>query len=106
MRRAQVKNPQFMGYKRLNEIKRHEQRVYNTEDLVDTYFYMNLVGNLGLIRRTLIEDMFKGKDEMVLNYNPHSSPRVGIGKFIIPKEYRGDLIEALRKRCIERLPPE
>lgn len=60
-RSAKVEKPQFMGYSRLDELKRHEQRVYNTEDLVDTYFYVTLEGNLSLIRRTLIQDAFKGK---------------------------------------------
>lgn len=40
---------------KLEELSRPAQQAFNTEDLKDIYVYANLVGNLGLIRRTLIK---------------------------------------------------
>lgn len=59
---------------------------------------MNLVGNLGAGRRTLIHDVFGGQEEMILNYNPHPSPRPGIGQIVCPKMHEAKVIEALRKQ--------
>lgn len=52
---------------------------------MEIYVYADLSGNLGLIRRSIIQESFNGKEDMVLNYNPHTSLRAGIGKIICPK---------------------
>lgn len=79
------------------------QQKFEEKDLTDIYIYSNLIRNLGEIRKTLIHDVFKGKRVMVLNYNPHPSPRAGIAQIICPKENVGVVVEELRKRNIERL---
>lgn len=63
-----------------------------------------MVGNLGLIRRSLIQDEFKGKEEMVLNYDPHPSPRAGISQIIYPKEHVHAVVDGLKSKKIVLLP--
>lgn len=89
---------------RLEELYRQIQQQYSAEDLTDVYFYVSSVGNLGTIRRTLVQDVFKGREDVVLNYNPHPSVRAGIGQIICPKGNVGRLVEELEKRKIRRLP--
>lgn len=67
-------------------------------------FYTNLVGNVGLIRRTLAQDAFQGREDKAPNYNPHPSPRAGTGQIICPKKNVGILIEGLKRKKIEKLP--
>lgn len=62
-----------------------------------------MVGNLRLLRRSLIQDV-KGKEEMVLNYNPHPSPRAIISQIICPKEHLDAVVEGLKLKKIMRLP--
>lgn len=50
--------------------------------------------------------MFKGREDMVLNYNPHPSQRAGIAQILCPKENRVKVIEELKKRKIYFLPVE
>lgn len=73
-------------------------------DLTAVYFYMDLAGNLGLIRRTIIQDVLGGRSEFLLKYNPHPSPRAGIAQVICPKEGVQQLAEAFQRKGIERLP--
>lgn len=63
---------------RLEELNRPTHQTFNPDELVDLYFYVNLVGDLGLIRRTLVQDVFNGQEDMVLKYNPHPTLRAGI----------------------------
>lgn len=44
------------------QISRSQQHSFSEKELVDVYFYMNLVGNLGLIRRTLVQEVFHGRE--------------------------------------------
>lgn len=55
----------------LRAIKPHQ---YRTEDVTEIYFYLNLTGNLGTIRRTLIKDLLKRQRGLLLNYKTHPSP--------------------------------
>lgn len=41
---------------------------------------------------------------MVLNYNPHSSPRAGIAQIICPKQNVSIVVEEVRKKKMDRLP--
>lgn len=53
---------------------------------------------MGIIRRSLIQDVFRGKEEMVLNYNPHPSTKAGIGQIICPKIHVDVVLEGLKKK--------
>lgn len=44
---------------KLEETSRFAQETFGTDELTAVYFYVSLVGNLGLFRRTLIQDVFK-----------------------------------------------
>lgn len=67
-------NPNFRNkVMKLEQLNRPERHPFNLENLVDQFFYISLVGNPGLIRRTIVKEVFKGREEMVLNYNPHRS---------------------------------
>lgn len=70
----------------MEEINRSAQQFLSTNELTEIYFYLGLVGNLGLVRRILMHDVFKGRENMVLNYNPHPPPRAGIGQIICSKK--------------------
>lgn len=67
------------------------------------YFYVSPVGNLGKIRRALVEDVFKGREDVVLNHNPHTSVKADIGTIICPKGNVERLVAELKKRKIRRL---
>lgn len=45
----------------LKELNTPERVQYQAEYLIDRYFYINLVGNLRVIRRSLIQNVFKGR---------------------------------------------
>lgn len=79
----------------LEAFNRPFRKYFSTEELTEGYFYTNLVGNLGLIRRSVIQDLFKGKKEVVLNYSPNSSPRAGISQIIFRKEHVDSVLEGL-----------
>lgn len=70
---------------------------------MDLCFYVSLIGNLGLVREAPIRDVFKGREEMVLNHNPHSCPRVGIGEIICPTIHGEKVTRECKKRNIENL---
>lgn len=83
---------------KLEGLDRPVQQTFSKEELTDIYFHVNLVGMLGLIRRTLIQDMFKVRDDILLNYNPHPSPSAGIGQIICPNKNVYKVVEELRRR--------
>lgn len=62
-------NPTGNRQPKLEEIYRPANQTFVTDELTSVYVYENLVGNLGLIRRTLIQDVFKGREERVLVLN-------------------------------------
>lgn len=53
----------------LAQMYRPERRSFLTDKLVDLYFFVNLEGNLGVIRRDLINKLFRGTEDIVLNFN-------------------------------------
>lgn len=40
----------------------------------------------------------------MFNYNPHPSPRAGVGQIIFPRDKVKILVEGIRKKKIEKLP--
>lgn len=51
-----------------------------------------------------MHEIFKGKSDIVLNYNPQKSPRTGIQQIIWPKENIEPLAEGLKRKKIEQTP--
>lgn len=90
---------------KIEELNRPFKQQFSSDELIDVYFYVSLVGNFGLIRRTPIQDVFKGRDDLVLKYKPHPSPRALIGQVICPRKNAGIVVSGLNKRKIEQLPP-
>lgn len=89
---------------RLEELNRSSLQSFNTDELTGVYFYCNLLGNLGVLRRTLLQEVLKGIEDMVLNYNQHPSPRAGIGHIKCPKKNVHTFVEDLKKKRIEIIP--
>lgn len=87
----------------LEAINRPVRKYYRTDELTGVYFYINLVGNLGLKRRSLIQDVSKKEGEMVLNYNQHQSQRAGISQIICPNEHVEAVVEGVKFKKIIRL---
>lgn len=85
-------------------VKTNQEHQLQVEELVDVYFYMNLIGNLGTIRRSLVHEVFKGRTAVVLNYNPHPSSRAGITQIICPKRNVQVLVEGLKEKKVQQLP--
>lgn len=52
---------------KLEDLRRNETKYCNSGDLTDIYVYANWVEKIGVIRTTIIKDVFKGRDDMVLN---------------------------------------
>lgn len=77
---------------------------YQAEKLMDLYFFMNYVGNLGAIRRAITHEIFNERGDKILNYNPHPSPRAGIGQVIFLKANAKQIIAGSRKAGINQLP--
>lgn len=48
----------------------------------------------------------QGKEDTVPNYNPHPSPRAGIGQIRCLKIHVGLVVEGMRKKKIMRIPPK
>lgn len=65
---------------------------------------MNVTWNLGVIRRTIINDLLGDRKDLQLNYTQHSTPQEGIAQLIWPKTGTKAIVEALRKRDIACLP--
>lgn len=51
---------------------------YQSGDLIGLYLLMNYVGKMGEIRRAMIHEIFKDRNDMNLTYNPHPSFKGGI----------------------------
>lgn len=64
---------------------------------------MNVTGNLGVVRRTLIKDILGGRNGVLINYNPHLSPKDGIAQIICPRTRVQELSEAFKRRGAEKL---
>lgn len=74
---------------KVEELNRPTQQTLGTYEIKAVYFYASLAGDLVLIRRTLIQDVFKGKDDIVLKYII-KLPREKNRTNHMPKEKRGD----------------
>lgn len=89
---------------KLVEFGRATANMYQADELVDLYFYLNFIGNLGAIRRALIHDVCEGKHNAILNYNPHPTARAGIGQIICMKDKAKYVIDRIKEMGIEQLP--
>lgn len=104
-----VKTPQWIPAARIRiptieELYIPERTTYEMEDLIDLYFYMNLQGNLGVIRRSSIRKVFQGREDTVLNFNYHPSSRAGVGQIVCPKKNAQYVTNGLRKKGFQKLP--
>lgn len=88
----------------IEELKIYERRSYVVVGLTDLYFYTNLEGSLGVIRRSLIHSVFEGRDDNALNFNYHRRPRDGIGQIICPKWNAQLVIDAMKNKGFLKLP--
>lgn len=89
----------------LEDLKRQKQPEYKSSDLEEMYVYMDVVGNTGLARRTLNQELFPEEKEIILHYNPHPKPRARICHLECPKERVEDIKRILKENaCIEMLP--
>lgn len=73
-------------------------------EIFDVYLYMNLIGNLGTTRRSLVNDVFNCRTDVVLNYNVHPSSRAGISQIICQKRKVQVLVDGLKEKKIPQLP--
>lgn len=90
----------------LAELNRPERRVYEVDDLIDLYFYMNIEGSLGVIRRDLVHDVFEGREDTEFNFNYHPSPPAqALDKSFAPRRMcHSSVTQELMKKGILRLP--
>lgn len=61
-------------------------------------------GNLGVICRALVHDVFLSTEDTVLIFNYHPSIRAGVGQIICPKKNAKLVTDELKKRSIHKLP--
>lgn len=88
----------------LAEMHRPEKRAFQVGELTDLHFYMSLEGNLWVIRRALIKEVFNSREDTVFNFNYQPSPRAAIGQIICPAENAELVTRELEKNGMQRLP--
>lgn len=92
---------------RLEELNRPTNQTFNPDELVDVYLYVTLVGNLGLIRRTLIQDLFKWREDMVLKpvfkFSPKPTWGLEFDRLCVRRK-KETVVNELERRKIEQLP--
>lgn len=57
-----------------------------------------------MIRISLTHTVFKDREDMVMNFNYHPSPRAEMGQMICPKRNASYVTDEMRKRGMSRLP--
>lgn len=61
----------------IEQLGRSIQPNYSGKELADVYFYIILVETMGLTRRALDKELFWGREDIVVNYNPQSLAQSG-----------------------------
>lgn len=65
---------------------------------------MDYVRNFGAIRRAMLHEIFNGRRDDILNYNPHPSPKAWIGQVIVLKKNKEQTIDGFKNEGIIELP--
>lgn len=84
------------------KLKRPERKTFTKVEIIYLDFYVSFEGRLFVIIRSLTQDVFKGREETVLNFNFHPFPISGIGQIKCSKLIDAIVVWELKREALYR----